>query len=197
MTDKPTVAVVPMDEKAVALNAIVAAFAADPIIRWILPKADTYLTHAANCFAQFGGPAFAAGTAFQAADYAGAALWVPPGHEDEQAEEVVGEMLTQLVPQPRLNEVVAMLGEMESHHPTEPCWYLPLIGVDPHHQGRGIGAELMKYALDRCDEQHLPAYLESSNPANISLYERHGFEVTARIQTETSPPMHPMYRAAR
>jgi hypothetical protein len=70
----------------------------DPIIRWILPKADTYLTHAANFFAQFGGPAFAAGTAFQAADYAGAALWVPPGHEDEQAEEVVGEMLTQLVP---------------------------------------------------------------------------------------------------
>jgi ribosomal protein S18 acetylase RimI-like enzyme len=55
----------------------------------------------------------------------------------------------------------------------------------------------MKHALDRCDEQHLPAYLESSNPANISLYERHGFEVTARIQTETSPPMHPMYRAAR
>ena len=64
MTDKPTVAVVPMDEKAVALNAIVAAFAADPIIRWILPKAHTYLTHAANFFAQFGGPAFAAGTAF-------------------------------------------------------------------------------------------------------------------------------------
>lgn len=94
MIDKPTVAVVPMDEKTAALNAIVAAFAADPIIRWILPKADIYLTHAANFFAQFGGPAFAAGTAFQAADYAGAALWVPPGHEDEQAEEVVAEMLT-------------------------------------------------------------------------------------------------------
>jgi ribosomal protein S18 acetylase RimI-like enzyme len=39
--------------------------------------------------------------------------------------------------------------------------------------------------------------LESSNPANISLYERFGFEVMGRIQTETSPPMHPMLRAAR
>ena len=65
------------------------------------------------------------------------------------------------------------------------------------HQGRGLGAELMKYALARCDEEHLPAYLESSNPANISLYERHGFEIMGRIQTENSPPVHPMIRAAR
>jgi ribosomal protein S18 acetylase RimI-like enzyme len=55
----------------------------------------------------------------------------------------------------------------------------------------------MKYALAKCDEAGLPAYLESSNPANISLYERHGFEVTGKIQSESSPPVHPMYRAAR
>ena len=29
--------------------------------------------------------------------------------------------------------------------------------------------------LDLCDEQRLPAYLESSNPRNWSFYERLGF----------------------
>ena len=32
------------------------------------------------------------------------------------------------------------------------------------------------------------AYLESSNPKNMSLYERHGFESMGRIQIGDSPP---------
>jgi ribosomal protein S18 acetylase RimI-like enzyme len=51
--------------------------------------------------------------------------------------------------------------------------------------------------LQRCDREHLPAYLESSNPANIGLYQRHGFEITGTIQAESSPPVTPMLRAAR
>jgi ribosomal protein S18 acetylase RimI-like enzyme len=72
-----------------------------------------------------------------------------------------------------------------------------MIAADPSQTGRGLGAALMKHALQICDEQGLPAYLESSNPRNISLYERHGFEVMGEIRTDTSPLMTPMYRAAR
>ena len=56
----------------------------------------------------------------------------------------------------------------------------PAIGVDPAHQGKGT-----------------PAYLESTNSANIPLYERHGFEVLATIQVGSSPPIFPMLRSAR
>ena len=90
-----------------------------------------------------------------------------------------------------------MLDEMQSYHAVEPCWYLPLIGVDPCHQSRGLGAALMKYVLEKVDAEGLPAYLEPSNPANMALYQRHGFEVMGRIQTASSPPVQPMYRAAR
>lgn len=83
------------------------------------------------------------------------------------------------------------------HHPDEPVWYLPLIAVDPTHQGKGIGSALVKAALKRIDEEGLPAYLESSNPRNISLYERHGFAVTGETQVGSSPVVTPMYRAAR
>jgi hypothetical protein len=39
--------------------------------------------------------------------------------------------------------------------------------------------------------------LESSNPANIPLYERHGFSVLGTIQVGSSPSVFPMLRSAR
>lgn len=194
--------VVSPSERSVGMSTIVTSFAADPFVRWILPSADTYLKYGPVMFDGIGGAAFDAGTAYQISDFAGVALWVPPSEveddaDDEQEEPAPSSSLGQLVAPERLEEVATVLAGMRSYHPKDDCWYLPLIGVDPGHQGRGLGAQLMKYALARCDEAGLPAYLESSNPANISLYERFGFEVMGRIQTETSPPMHPMLRAAR
>lgn len=39
--------------------------------------------------------------------------------------------------------------------------------------------------------------LESTNPRNISLYQRHGFEVLATVKVGTSPPFVPMLRGPR
>ena len=50
---------------------------------------------------------------------------------------------------------------------------------------------------DRADAAGLPAYLESSNPRNISLYERHGFEIMGRIQVGDGPLVTPMLRPPR
>lgn len=55
----------------------------------------------------------------------------------------------------------------------------------------------LKHALARVDEGKLPAQLESSNPRNISLYERHGFETIGEIQIGNSPVVTPMLRPAR
>jgi ribosomal protein S18 acetylase RimI-like enzyme len=52
----------------------------------------------------------------------------------------------------------------------------------------------MAYALAWCDRDHVPAYLESSNPRNISFYERHGFESLGAIQVGSSPTVVPMLR---
>jgi hypothetical protein len=41
------------------------------------------------------------------------------------------------------------------------------------------------------------AYLESTNPANLSLYVRHGFEVVGQMQAGRSPPLFPMVRQPR
>jgi ribosomal protein S18 acetylase RimI-like enzyme len=86
---------------------------------------------------------------------------------------------------------------MRHHHPSEPHWYLPLIGVDPFHQGKGLGHALMQHALVACDRDKKAAFLESTNPRNVTLYERHGFEMLGTIQVGTSPTLFPMLRKPR
>ena len=127
--------------------------------------------------------------------YAGAALWLPPEvHPDE---DVLIPLLQRTVPEPVQKDLFAVFEQMGRYHPSEPHWYLPLIGVDPLQQGRGHGSALMQQALISCDRDHRCAYLESSNPKNIPLYERHGFELLGTIQVGMSPPIYPMLRTPR
>lgn len=72
-----------------------------------------------------------------------------------------------------------------------------MIGADPSRQGQGLGSALLKEGLKRCDADGVIAYLESSNPKNIPLYERYGFEVIGVIQPGDFPPFYPMLRPAR
>ena len=65
---------------------------------------------------------------------------------------------------------------------------------DPASRGRGYGSALLRHALQRCDRENAPAYLESSNPRNIPLYERYGFKALGSIQSGSSPTLVPMLR---
>lgn len=84
--------------------------------------------------------------------------------------------------------------QIDHYHPLFPHWYLPLIGVEPIHQGRGYGSALLLQVLQRCDRDRLPAYLEASNPNHLSFYEHHGFVAIGQIQAGSSPPILPMLR---
>jgi ribosomal protein S18 acetylase RimI-like enzyme len=159
------------------------------------PDAVDYLSYFPGFVRAFAGGAFNAGTAFVADGYTGAALWLPPGVGPE--EETLNARFEATVSESLLPDLFEMFEQMAAFHPTEPHWYLPMIGVETRQQGNGIGSKLMKYALERCDSDLLPAYLESSNPKNISLYERFGFYVIGTIQAGSAPPVYPMIRKAR
>ena len=90
-----------------------------------------------------------------------------------------------------------MFEQMASYHPEEPHWYLPLIGVDPAHQGKGHGGALMAYALQRCDRDHLAAYLESTNPREHHAVSAAWLEALGNDSGGSSPPLTPMLRKAR
>ncbi|MFP4002381.1 MAG: GNAT family N-acetyltransferase [Alphaproteobacteria bacterium] len=178
------------------LQLITLGFAADPVLRWVWPDAKTYLEEMPKFVAAFGGRAFEHETAWYADDFRAAALWLPPGVEPD-AEKLSNLIETTVAPE-TAEEAAALMGQMAEFHPHDrPCWYLPMIAADPACQGRGLGSALMKHAVRRCDEEGLPAYLESTNPRNVPLYERHGFEVMGEMQAGSSPVMHPMIREPR
>jgi GNAT superfamily N-acetyltransferase len=70
-----------------------------------------------------------------------------------------------------------------------PHWYLAFIGVDPVRQGHGVGAALLRSRLRRCDQEGLPAYLESSKPENVPLYQHFGFHVTGTLDLPKGAPV--------
>ena len=72
------------------------------------------------------------------------------------------------------------------------------MGVDPSQQGKGFGsAAVLQRVLIQCDRDSKLAYLESSNPKNVPLYQLHGFELFGTIQAGTSPSLFPMLRRPR
>jgi len=187
-------AATPADARS-TIDTIVLAFSGDPVARWCWAEPHRYLTYMPGFVQAFAGRAFQHGGAFRTDDAAGAALWLLPGvHADEEA---LGDILQRTLVAAVRADLLAVMGQLATYHPSEPHWYLPMIGVDPTRHGQGYGAALMTYALEQCDRAHAPAYLESTNPRNTSLYLRHGFRALGRVQIGGSPPFTPMLRPAR
>jgi GNAT superfamily N-acetyltransferase len=80
------------------------------------------------------------------------------------------------------------LGRVERRHPHDRHLYLAVLGVDPDRQGTGVGSALLAPALELCDRERLPAYLETGKERNIAFYGRHGFRVIERLTLPAGPP---------
>jgi ribosomal protein S18 acetylase RimI-like enzyme len=191
----PTIKTVTADQEEAAINVVVQAFSTDPAARWLYPDPHQYAVNFPSFVRIFGGKAFEQGSAYSIGDFSGVALWLPPDVYPD--EDVLEGLIRRSVSEEKQEEIFAVLEQMSSYHPSEPHWYLPLIGVDPAQQGRGYGSALMEHALIRCDRDKKFAYLESSNPKNMTLYKRHGFELLGTIQVGASPPICPMLRKPR
>ena len=191
----PDFALVREEEEQRALDVLVTAFTADPVIRWMYPDASGYLTHFPAFLRAFGGKAFASRTAWRLGEFEAVALWFPP-HVEPDGDAVVAEVKNGVAESQHV-DFFAVLDQMDSAHPTYPHWYLPWFGVDGARQGRGLGGELMRNCLAFVDQDHLPAYLETPNPRNIPFYERHGFEITGVSRAGACPPVYSMLRSPR
>jgi ribosomal protein S18 acetylase RimI-like enzyme len=172
------------------------AFDDDPVMTWLFPSPR----RRPDQLARFLGYEIRhrLGTVWTVDDHAGGAVWAPPDRWRTPAGEVVRGLpfFLRLFGR-RLPSALRLLGLVERHHPDEPHWYLAVLGTDPEHQGRGVGSALLAPVLARCDEEGLPAYLESSKRSNLAFYARHGFTVTGELTLPGGPTVWPMWRAAR
>ena len=138
--------------------------------------------------------------AWIAGDALGVALWTPPGKWSTSGLRLLamGPALLAAVGATRALARARAAQRVQDRHPAEPHWYLFAIGVEPAHQGRGVGSALLRGELERCDAAREAAYLEASTETNVRLYERHGFAVTEEVRMAAdAPPMWLMWREPR
>ena len=186
------VVVTNVEDRDSSIKTLTLAFSADPFVRFCFPNPVSYLAHFPNFAEALGGKAFTHGSAYHSCEYLGTALWLPPDTLPDE-NDLFGYFERTLDP-PITKTVLAVLNGMNKCQPEEPYWYLSLIGVDINHQGQGIGSKLLKPMIDKFDCEESLAYLESTNAANIPLYERFGFNLVGRIEIDDCPPIFPMIR---
>lgn len=186
------------DEK-VLTPALAAAFTDDPVFGWLVPfgvpnrrrRLEAVFGSFVRSYLRTGKPVYAA------AGGSAVALWSPPGTWRLPLSEILRETPSSLYAfRTRLPVALQTLNLVESKHPRNPQhWYLGYLGTEPAHQGQGYGAALLRSVLDGCDADGVPAYLESSNERNLTLYKRHGFEIVEQINApHGGPPIWRMWR---
>jgi GNAT superfamily N-acetyltransferase len=136
------------DEKYV-IDVIVRAFAADPAARWGWPDSQQYFLHFPSFVKTFGGKAFTHGSAYYIEGYTAAALWLRPNVYPD--EDKLISLVQRTVSEQIQKDFFPVFEQMGRYHPSEPHWYLPLMGVDPSQQGKGFGSALLQHTLIQCD----------------------------------------------
>lgn len=129
---------------------------------------------------------------------AGSASWVAPGAMPRSTGRdlrIVAGARGAFVRGRRRLDALRLLGAVDRRHPHEPHWYLALLGVDPRFQRQGVGQALVQPVLARCDEEGLPAYLETQKEENLAFYGRFGFSTLERVQVGDGPPVWLLWRA--
>ncbi|MFD4135775.1 GNAT family N-acetyltransferase [Streptomyces goshikiensis] len=177
------------------------AFRDDPVSGWVFPDPEHRAAVHGKFLGVFVDVALEEGRIDCAVDGSAAALWlrVPAGDPDAEAaeDEVPARMRAAADPD---NERCELVGRLTGAvHPTaEEHEYLLMIAVAPGRQGEGLGTELMRPVLERCDREGVPAYLEASSARSKVLYERLGWEVTGEpVRLPDGPLMWPMWRKPR
>jgi ribosomal protein S18 acetylase RimI-like enzyme len=169
---------------------LVRAFDADPWMGWVLLKDERRTERATALMDWFIRRSMPHGHIYTTTDRTGTALWMPPGKGEMNLLQQLA-FVFDLAPVTGLRRLpTRMIGlqAFQEKHPKQPHWYLALIGTDPSFQGKGIGSALMQPILQVCDEEGIPAYVETGNERNLPFYERYGFKVMQPFQFPFSGP---------
>ena len=178
-----------------AVDILVRAFHDDPVMNWMWSHPDFIRTFFTITLPVF----LPGGLTYIDAQGRGAAAWLGPNRKLRWPVSPANLWRMALVCGARGFYRFARSGLATARfHPSEPHYYLFLLGALPECQGQGIGSALISHVLRKCDDEILPAYLENSKRENLDFYEGHGFEVMDEIRfAPGAPPVWLMWRQPR
>ncbi|MBM0234011.1 GNAT family N-acetyltransferase [Micromonospora sp. STR1_7] len=181
MTTPEITIATPADRDAV-VGSLVAAFVKDPVLRYLFPDEETYPRYAAAFFGHLFDKRVHRSSIWTIGGGASVAIWKPPaGQPTESSAAEHGSPEEARYPADVLARVRGYDEAVHDALPTFPFWYLGVLGTHPDSAGRGWGRAVMRAGLDRAAADGLPAILETSNPGNVELYRRAGWEVAGSL----------------
>ena len=178
---------------------LASAFHEDPLWgQWAFPDASTRAERLAELMRAWAAAAIRYPWVRVTGRAASVAVWIPPGQAEMTLQQeadfhaLVGDLLGE-----RARELEALFASFSAHHPEEPHYYLSLWGTRRDHAGKGLGTALLRENLASIDAERMPAYLESTNPANVARYEALGFEPRSEFGPPGGPVITTMWREPR
>ncbi len=167
-----------------ASEVVARAFHDDPIAVWLLPdeskrlEVQRWMAAASLRYALTHGEIYTT-----AGEVEGIALWIPPGKYPLSvlrlllAGWILAPLKMGMATFRRFMDLANYYEHLHRRNVPRWHWYLMTLGVDPPHQGQGVGGSLIQPVLARADSEGLPCYLETEKERNLRFYGRHGFEV--------------------
>jgi ribosomal protein S18 acetylase RimI-like enzyme len=188
----PTVRRCPPSGRDRALATVLAAFATDPLLRWVWPGQERYDGCAPRFFGLLLDLRIEAGEVWVAEPEDSAvgsvAMWDPPGGlylpaaGARWAEVHAGFSAAERAAWAFYDEALGVPATAGAH------WYLGVLATDPACQGTGLGRAVTTPMLAAADRAGLPAYLETASDTNVAIYRRLGFEVAREVDLPDGGP---------
>lgn len=174
----PEITIATPADRATVVDTLVAAFVKDPVLRCLFPDEETYPRYAAAFFGHLFDKRVHRSSIWTIGGGASVAIWEPPSDPSAPAH---GSPETSPYPADVQARVQSYDDVVHDALPTFPFWYLGVLGTHPDSAGRGWGRAVMRAGLARAAAEGLPAILETSNPGNVELYRRAGWEVLGSL----------------
>jgi GNAT superfamily N-acetyltransferase len=190
MDETPVIRKLDPSQLEAASNALMMGFSSDPFQRWLMPDPTIYYKNFKKWTINTCKQSFLEEGIYGDKNNYGTAVWFPPGYDIDFTN--ISETFKD-IPKDRIEEAFKMFEELGENRLND-AWYLEYLAVDPSKQGSGLGSLILRESLKVIDELGEAAYLESSNPRNMSLYERFGFRFLKKIQVGSSPQLNTMFR---
>jgi ribosomal protein S18 acetylase RimI-like enzyme len=175
----PHVSLATAADRAPVVSSLVAAFAQDPVLRYLFPEEDDYPRWATVFFGYLFDRRVRWDCIWTIEHGASTAIWEPPAAAQEPSDDLPAQL-----PAGAVDGVRAYNRAVHTAMPQFPYWYLGVLGTHPDSAGRRWGHAVMAAGLRRAAEDGLPAVLETSNPGNVQVYQRAGWRV---IRTVDAP----------
>jgi GNAT superfamily N-acetyltransferase len=170
-----------------AVTAVVAAFATDPVLRWVWPEDERYDVCAPDFFRLLVDLRTRAGEVWVAGDGASVAMWDPPGGLYLPTAEGVWAAARSGFRQEERDRWTTYDTLMAVPGDAGPHWYLGVLATDPAAQGRGLGRAVLGPVLAAADRTGLPCYLETATESNVRFYEGSGFRPVMDVVMPEGP----------